>query len=349
MLVFVAADHRSLDDLEQATADFLAWRQVVGESVARNLDPQQAGQASSRRDDASKTVDLRLSAAYHWVLVPGQPEPNQPVEWDAVRAEGQGGLADRVVARLVHAGSLYADYPPQLLRLELDGPLAALWEDGDVSVADLWDAHARYLYLHRLRGIETLCACAAVGPGSMSWAIDGFAVADGYGQHKEKYYGLKAGEHAGVVRGTSLVVRPDVAEAQLRGRTVVAGDDDGTGGSGEDGSGGGDGQPAGAGEPGGPSRASEFTSFRAVAVVDGGRLGRDAARIAEEIVAHLAGRTGTDVEVTIEISATDAAGFPPELIRTVSENAAALRLREHGFYPGEPRGSTALPHDQGPA
>ncbi len=149
-----------------------------------------------------------------------------------------------------------------------------------------------------------------------------------------------------MVRGTSLVVRPDVAEAQLRGRTVVAGDDEVVHGSGEDGPGG-DGRHAGG--PGGPSRASEFTSFRAVAVVDGGRLGRDAARIAEEIVAHLAGRTGTDVEVTIEISATDPGGFPPELIRTVSENAAALRLREHGFYPGEPRGTADLPHDRGPS
>lgn len=176
--------------LEQSVADYLSWKQVVDESVTRNLDPQQAGQATSRRDDATRTIDLRLSEAYHWVLVPGQPEPNQPIEWDATRAEGQGSLADRVVTRLVHAGALYADYPPQLLRLELDGPLAPMWEGGDVSVADLWDAHARYIYLHRLRSIDTLCACAAAGPGSTTWTVDGFAVADGYGPRTEKYFGL---------------------------------------------------------------------------------------------------------------------------------------------------------------
>ena len=328
MLVFLAADHRRLDDLKQSVADYLSWKQVVEESVTRNLDPQQAGQATSRRDDATRTIDLRLAEAYHWVLVPGQPEPNQAIEWDTTHAEGQGSLADRVVTRLVHTGALYADYPPQLLRLELDGPLAPMWEGGDVSVADLWDAHARYIYLHRLRSIDTLCACAAAGPGSITWAVDGFAVADGYGPRTEKYFGLKAGEHAGVVRGTSLVVRPEAAEEELRRRRLVV--DDGPVALSADG-----GPEEQAGQRGRigtvARRAHEFTSFHGVATVDASRLGRDAARIGEEIVAHLAGRTGTNVEVTIEITATDPEGFP-ELIRTVSENAAALRLREHGFY-----------------
>jgi hypothetical protein len=72
--------------------------------------------------------------------------------------------------------------------------------------------------------------------------------------------------------------------------------------------------------------------FYGVASIDDpSRLGRDAGRIATEIVAHLAGLMGTETEVTIEIRATNDDGFPDDVINIVTENAAALRFRIHGF------------------
>lgn len=64
---------------------------------------------------------------------------------------------------------------------------------------------------------------------------------------------------------------------------------------------------------------------------DPDRLGRDAGRIAQEVVAHLHGLVGTDTEVTIEIRATNPDGFPETVVKIVSENAGALRFTDHGF------------------
>ncbi len=71
--------------------------------------------------------------------------------------------------------------------------------------------------------------------------------------------------------------------------------------------------------------------FYGVVAVDPDRLGRDAGRLAQEVVAHLQGLVGTDAEVTIEIRATNADGFPETIVKIVSENAAALRFTDHGF------------------
>ncbi len=65
--------------------------------------------------------------------------------------------------------------------------------------------------------------------------------------------------------------------------------------------------------------------------VDPDRLGRDAGRLAQEVVAHLQGLVGTETEVTIEIRATNVEGFPETIVKIVGENAAALRFRDHGF------------------
>lgn len=75
----------------------------------------------------------------------------------------------------------------------------------------------------------------------------------------------------------------------------------------------------------------ELRRFYGVVSVDPERLGRDAARIGQEVVAHLNGLVGTDVEVTIEVRAANEDGFDDAVVRTVSENAAALRFRSHGF------------------
>src|SRR4029077_20905023 len=61
------------------------------------------------------------------------------------------------------------------------------------------------------------------------------------------------------------------------------------------------------------------------------RVGRDAGRIADEVIAHLAGRVGANVNVTLEISAEVHDGVPEKVVRTVTENCRTLRFRDHGF------------------
>ncbi|PZR80631.1 MAG: hypothetical protein DLM65_07565, partial [Candidatus Aeolococcus gillhamiae] len=220
--------------------------------------------------------------------------------------------------KLVHGGGLYVSYPPVLLRLQLDGPLGALWESGRTTVNEVWEAYARYLYLHRLRSIDVLCACVASAPASTAWESEGLAVAEERDARTGAYVGLVAGGGVSDARGTTLLVRPSEALAQLEAeRRVEAG-------------------PAGEAEEDGLAVAglARAQRFYGVVSVDPDRLGRDAGRIAQEVVAHLNALVGTEMEVTIEVRATKEDGFPDEVVNLVNENADALRFRAHGFEKG---------------
>ncbi|MGH9156114.1 MAG: ATP-binding protein, partial [Acidimicrobiales bacterium] len=240
MVVFLAADDRRVADLEQAEAEHLAWSSVAADADSLGLSKQQSEQALSRAADAATTVGLRLADAYQWVLVPRQPEPTGPIVWDEVKADGQGGLAERVGRKLAQTGGLYTTYPPVLLRLHLDGPLAPLWEAGSVTAHQVWEAYARYLYLHRLKDVGVLLACVAAGPGSTVWAGEGFAVAEAPDPRRPgRFVGLAAGEMAPSARGTTLVVQPALAEAQVEEDRAASAAPDvvGDGAAGEPGSG----------------------------------------------------------------------------------------------------------------
>jgi hypothetical protein len=66
-------------------------------------------------------------------------------------------------------------------------------------------------------------------------------------------------------------------------------------------------------------------------VLDTTRVGRDASRIAEEVIAHLAGLVGSSVTVTIEIEAEIPSGAPDNVVRTVTENSRTLKFTSQGF------------------
>ena len=64
---------------------------------------------------------------------------------------------------------------------------------------------------------------------------------------------------------------------------------------------------------------------------DGTRVGRDAGRIGEEVIAHLSGLIGARVTVTLEIAAEIPDGAPDNVVRTVTENSRTLKFTSQGF------------------
>lgn len=65
--------------------------------------------------------------------------------------------------------------------------------------------------------------------------------------------------------------------------------------------------------------------------VDPAQVGRDAGRIADEVIAHLVGLVGSEVTVTIEIEARIPSGAPDNVVRTVIENSRTLKFFSQGF------------------
>jgi hypothetical protein len=54
-------------------------------------------------------------------------------------------------------------------------------------------------------------------------------------------------------------------------------------------------------------------------------------RIAQEVVQHLTGLVGSEVEITIEIQANLPDGASDKLVRDVAENCRTLKFTDHGF------------------
>ena len=66
--------------------------------------------------------------------------------------------------------------------------------------------------------------------------------------------------------------------------------------------------------------------------LDEARVGRDAGRIADEVIAHLVGMVGANVTVTLHIEAHLSDGVPDNVVRTVTENCRTLKFEANqGF------------------
>lgn len=77
-------------------------------------------------------------------------------------------------------------------------------------------------------------------------------------------------------------------------------------------------------------RKAPSRHYRSV-TLDPTRVGRDASRIADEVISHLAGLVDAKVKVTLEIEAEVPNGAPEHVVRTVTENGRALKFRNQGF------------------
>jgi predicted AAA+ superfamily ATPase len=329
MVVFLAADHRRVDDLRQGMAETLAWGSIATESEALGLGAQQAAQAATKAQEAEGTVERRLAETYTWALVPTQPEPTGPILFDPVRIEGQGTLAARTARRLIDRGHLNVVYAPSLLRtLVLGGPLTPLWESGHVSVGELWEALARYPYLPRLRDRLVLQRSVQDGPAGFAWTEEGFALAEGFDAGSGRYLGLVVGPGGSSSTSPStLLVRPEVAMAQVRAQEQATSQSAANGGTTVTTST--TRAPADTLATPGASPARP-RRFHGSIVLRSERLSLEFGRVVQEVVQHLAD-SAANVEVAVEISADTADGFDEAVIRTVTENARTLHFTDQGF------------------
>jgi hypothetical protein len=316
MVTFAAADQRRLEDLERATADYLAWSGIVDRRVELNLDEHQRKQAETMAARNDEAIELRIAETYQWALIPRQPDPVGEVVIEDVRLDAQGGVAQRVSRKLISEGALATQFPPQMLRDKLNRELEPLWADGHVSIVDLWHTFAKYIYLPRLRDIEVLIAAVEAAPALLTWQSDGFATAHGV-DDTGRYLGLTTSSHPGRLSPTALVVNPAFALGQLEDEPESGGGlavDDPTIL---------DGGPAGPGS--GPQRPS-VTRFSGTVRLDPTRPSRDFGRVAQEVIEHLTGLVGTEVDIEVRVTATKPDGLPDDIVRTVMENARTLKF-----------------------
>ena len=212
-LVFLGADATRLKELDQAVRQYIAWNSICDEQKTLNLDQFQTKQAETKRTNADETVDARIPETFQWLIVPGQSDPKGNIEWTEIRLQGADRLATRACKKLKNEELLMIELGDVRLRHELDR--VPLWRGDHVGIKQLAEDVAKYLYLPRLRDQDVLVEAIREGVAKLTWA-ETFAYADGWDEQKKRYKGLRAGQSIRVlVDAGSLLVKPDVAAAQI--------------------------------------------------------------------------------------------------------------------------------------
>ena len=328
-LVFLAADKMRLQDLDEAVRRCLAWSSIVDEAETLNLDPHQRKQAMTQKENASSAVAARLPEAYQWLIVPTQSTPQASIEWQSFRLTGQDALATRASKKLRNDELLISGLAASRLRLELDQ--VPLWRQDFVGIQQLTEDFARYLYLPRLKAPSVLVEAVRSGLGLLTWSQDSFAYAESFDEAAGRYRGLQGGRQVWLDEESpmGLLVKPEAALRQLTaempstpGGTVQRP----TGGGGAT-------EPTAGGEPASkrPTAPPAPKRFHGTVTLDPTRVGRDAGRIADEVIAHLVGLVGSKVTVTLEVEAEVPTGAPDHVVRTVTENCRTLKFGSQGF------------------
>ena len=162
----------------------------------------------------------------------------------------------------------------------------------------------------------------------LTWSKDSFAYADSFDEKEGRYRGLRCGQMVAIAASepTGMLVKPDVAAKQQEAERPPA-----TPGPA--------GGPVGTPPPGGPSAGGRpgapapqlLPRFHGSVRLDATRVGRDAGRVADEVISHLTALVGSEVTVTLEIEAQVPNGIPENTVRTVTENSRTLKFDTHGF------------------
>ena len=91
----------------------------------------------------------------------------------------------------------------------------------------------------------------------------------------------------------------------------------------------------GAPQPATPGAAAAApTRLHGTVTLDAARVGRDAGRIAEEVIVHLAGLVGAKVTVTLEVEALIPTGDSERVVRAVTVNSRTLKFTSQSFELG---------------
>jgi hypothetical protein len=323
-----------LQDLDEALRKYLAWESIVADKETLNLDPNQVRQAETQRQAADGAVTARLPETYQWLLVPEQVKPQSPITWQATRLSGHDALAVRASKKLRNDELLITTLGSTILRKHLDE--VPLWRGEHVAVKQLVEDFARYLYLPRLAGPEVLVQAICDGVALLTWRSDTFAYAESHDEGAARYRGLRGGQLVSLTaESAGLLVKPDVAQRQMDAEaapaTTTTGESGSEAGAGVRASGSSPTDPGATGvTPGGVS-ASPPRRFHGTVRLDPARVGRDASRIADEVIAHLAGQVGAEITVTLEIEAALPNGASDQIVRTVTENSRTLKFTSHAF------------------
>mgnify|MGYP000092787780 CR=1 FL=1 len=340
-LVVLAADQLRLVELEQAVRQHLAWTEIRRDKDVLDLTQGQVTEAGKKVDALNLTVAQRIRETWIWALYPEQSDGSQPFRVTATKTDGATeSLARFAGERLRKSDVIIVQSSPQSIVLELGMHLRSKWNDGRITVADLWEYHARYPYLTRLRDKQVLLDAIAAVMNEIAWNEIGFALADDYDDDSGDFEGLRIpllDPAPAMITDAMFLVSPELARKQRERDDDVKPPGEGLGFA--IGTGSSDGKTMAGGSDSGqtapePDPDTVIENARYSAAVDlkpGGDLAAQLRQIADELLVHLQGTDPDTFEVRLTVDAGKRAGFPADVVRTVRENGTNLGFGKNPF------------------
>jgi hypothetical protein len=339
LIVALAADTQRYAELESAVRNHLAWRHLVGRINELDLTQQQAAVVRRRSEETNRVVDQRVPTTYIWVMYPEQPDGAKPLAVRSLKVEGaEQRLAVRTSARLIKEQLLLTEIGAQNVRLALDNPLRRTWNDGRISVHELWEFYQRHPYLDRLRNRRVLEEGIRAALDEMDWEGAAFALAESYDKETGDFDGLVLPgpeAHIATITDATLLVAPHLATAQHERESRKAGTELPSDGNGPAS------LPGGGGQPLPPTREKKLPAatpnvrYQArVSIKPDRDIAAQLREVAEEILTHLVSAGPDALDITLTVRAERIEGFDQRTVRTVTENGAQLGFVGNRFEDG---------------
>ena len=320
MLVFLAAEHRQLDNVKSAMRSALAWAEIDRETARLNLTQSDSALAKAKLAESNETLEARLKEAWCHLLYPVQESAQADLAWTWAKVPAQDGLLAHASKKLVSDEGLLPELGPARLDRELQ---KYIWNGKQhLHLKDIWEYLNRYTYLPRVKNRSVLskavhAAVSAMSPGP-------FAYAERWDEAKDIYVGMAisgALTAQVMIDGESVIIRPEVAE-QHRQKQTAAVPGEGPASTEENGENTTT-QPA----PGTPVTSPAErnpTRFYGTAMISPERPARDIHQIVEAIIEQLTTLPDADVSIKLEIDAEVSSGLDRAKVRTLVENATTL-------------------------
>jgi uncharacterized protein len=327
MLIFLAAEHRQLDNLKASMRSALAWAEIVRETNRLNLTQSDSSLAKIKLDEANETLKTRIKEAWCYLLYPVQETVQSELEWETSKVPAQDGLLSRASKKLVSDEGLLPELGPARLDRELQ---KYIWNGKKhLSLKDLSEYLNRYVYLPRVKNQMVLVKAVQA---SISGMLPGpFAYAERWDEDAQIYQGLaveRANSIPVAIDSESVIVRPEVALSHIQAAaTKAAATGDSTQNSNLR-------QPTESDlsrdrtrtDSADTGRAADKlpTRFIGTVMISSDRPARDIHQIIEAIVEQLTTLPGSEVSLKLEIDAEVPAGLDRSKVRTLIENATTL-------------------------
>ncbi len=339
-VVVLAADGTRWPELESAVRQHLAWTEILRDKDSLDLTQGQVAEAGRRIDSLNQTVIQRIRETWIWTLYPEQMDGSQPFRIAAAKADGaSNSIARHAGERLRKTDVVIVQSSPQSLVLELRNHLRSKWNDGRISIGELWEYHARYPYLARFRDKQVLLDAVGAVFNDPAWAEVGFAVAERYDEGTGDFVGLRIPlEDASppLLADSMLLVSPalatsqrarEMADARVAKQIPKITDTDVHPG--------GQGSTPGAENRGptgvAPSSIPNARYKGSIELKPTGDLAAQLKLIAEELLVHLQAADPDTLEIHLAIDAGRRAGFSDAVVRTVRENGTNLGFGMNKF------------------